>query len=304
MLETILQLATSWILPGLFFWAVLSLLASAILEWISFILNWKAQYMEQGIGEMLGDDNLARDFLEHPLIVASSAIKMRRGQRSRYKKIPQQIPSRIFAQIILDWVLTVSKPGEDEVYTPSLLKKNLMGLKKQYPDLGQALNVMFASAGIDRVGMQVDELLLKIQQHIQNWFDDSMGEVTNWYKRRAQIYAVVIGVILAVMVNFDVIGMTTRLWTSASQGPVIQKAIEEMAKQVNSSDNVAAQDYSFSQAVNLINSKLNALPILWIEANIPSTLGDWISKIMGLFAGGGMIALGAQYGYDLLSKKK
>jgi len=306
-METILQLATSWILPGLFFWAVLSGFASAILEWLSSLLGWKAEYLEKGIGDMLGDENLSKNFFEHPLILSSTTIKKQRGKSARYRKVPQQIPSRIFAQIILDWILNVAKPGENETYTASLIKRNLLNLEKQYPDLGQSLNVMFASAGIDRLNAQVDEVLVKAQQNIQNWFDDSMEEVVRWYKRRAQVAAIFIGILLAILVNFDVIGITSQLWKNAYEGPIIQKAVEGVLSSLQLPESNSQVPLSVEEVIGGIVSKIpsiNALPIGWNKTNLPRDAWAWTIKFAGLIAGGAFISIGAQYGHDLFSKKK
>jgi hypothetical protein len=52
----------------LFVWVLLALITSQIQEWLASIFNWRADMLEDSIGVMLQNPELAKQFYDHPLI--------------------------------------------------------------------------------------------------------------------------------------------------------------------------------------------------------------------------------------------
>ena len=46
---------------------------------------------------------------------------------------------------------------------------------------------------------------------IQNWFNDTMERVSGWYKRQVQTILFIIGLLMAIIFNIDVVQITEKL---------------------------------------------------------------------------------------------
>ncbi len=64
------------------------------------------------------------------------------------------------------------------------------------------------------------------QASIEGWFNDAMDRVSGWYKRRTQIWTLVIALALTLVANADTIHIARQLWTD----PVLRAAVVEEAK--------------------------------------------------------------------------
>ncbi len=90
----------------IFVFVILSLACSALNATISSIFNWRAEFLRQGIANLLEPANLDRGLehtgklLEHPLL---NALVRPTGQRSKRRRYPSYVPSRTFVAALLDF---------------------------------------------------------------------------------------------------------------------------------------------------------------------------------------------------------
>ena len=85
------------------------------------------------------------------------------------------------------------------------------------PQLQQSLRSLFVSVGKD-----VD----RFKMALEGWFNAAMDRVTGWYKRFAQKWMIVIGFILAAILNVD----TLRIVRELSKNPNLAKAVAAQAE--------------------------------------------------------------------------
>jgi len=335
MFESLIDLAAGWILPGLFFWAVLSLFAMTVQDWIGEILMKRSHYLKKGISQMLGEDSLVDTFFTHPLLL-SQGTPERRLKRKNDKpyRVPAYIASRIFAQILLDRVLqSQSKDEGKENLSVDKLREKLVSFSSAHPKLGAVLTMLFTAAGIDDPANKVDDVLRKAQEGIQNWFDDCMQDLTRWYRIYTRKTLLVIGVLLALYTNFDIITLTSDLWSSQKTDELVRSQIEQLAQPADPNLTTDDQMRESFELISLIE-KATRLPIGWytegvnsetecsfmrrISFTIPLSADrclavtglpsvtdpfGWMIKLIGLLAGGAAIAIGAQFTYDTLVKR-
>ena len=76
--------------------------------------------------------------------------------------------------------------------------------------LGMALNSLLA--GVEEYATNTDKAIAIGRRNVETWFDSTMERVTGLYKRWAQVWAFVIGLILAVALNIDSIYIARELW--------------------------------------------------------------------------------------------
>lgn len=193
-----------------FVYLLLAILCTAANEWVAALTRRRGEMLRKGIKQLLSDQPIrgetnpqafVREFYKHPLITSMT----------HDANHPTYISPRNFAAVVTD-ILTASKPGiiafEDlEAGAVALpeghVKKSILALVQRSPrDLESA------------------------QSAIEGWFNDAMDRVSGWYKRRTQVWTIIIALSLTLAANADTVRITRQLWTD----PVLRAAVVEEAK--------------------------------------------------------------------------
>ena len=66
-----------------------------------------------------------------------------------------------------------------------------------------------------------------VRGNIEEWFNNAMDRLTGWYKRRCLITTLLVGTLLAVIVNVDSINLVGRLWSEPDLRFAILNNIEK-----------------------------------------------------------------------------
>lgn len=277
-MDTILQVATNWILPGLFFWLMFSLMAITIIEAIASLLKWREKSLEDAISLQLGD-LLTKVFYAHNLV---NPLEDRK---------PAYISSTLFAKVIMSWMLKKGEAsklntGADSNTVIQYMEKNVSELSKDNPDLGNVLTTIMTEASIRT--SNIIEMMNFIQADLENWFSETVSHMSSVYKKKIQITALVVGIVLAGVFNFDILSMTSHLW------------------QMSLIKDYAGISETTSQEVQQTNLQAYIqLPLGWSKENTPAEndLAGMFVKFMGIYASGFLIAIGSQYSYDILRRQ-
>ena len=266
-----------------FVFLLLSLISSAANELIETFWRQRAAFLEKGIKEMLGgkDTQVSLDFVQkiydHGLVNALYVGTYTDPNR----QLPTYIPSRNFAIAVLDlW-----KAGEQ---LPPNVHKALGAFQK----LAEAKT---------RAAQDKAELL---QREVENWYNSAMDRVSGWYKRRAQIFVLVIGVLITVLVNADCIQIAKRLSTDSNMRQAAARLAE---RQTTGAASTAPSDTKTT--VDQIRQNLTdldgiGLPLGWSPR--PHSLREvgngflehWVGWLITALA----ISLGAPFWFDMLNK--
>jgi len=265
-----------------FVFLMLSLISSAANELIETFWRKRAVFLEKGIKELVGSvgSQVSKDFVQkiydHGLINSLYV-----GSYTDPKKIlPTYIPSRNFAIAVLDlW-----KSGEQ---LPANVGKALAAFDK----VAQAK----ARATQDKA-----ELL---QKEVEDWYNSSMDRVSGWYKRRSQIFVIVIGVSVTILVNADCIQIAKRLSTDPNMRQAAARLAEKQTAQPSTppSDSNATLD---QMKKNLADLDGIGLPLGWSPP--PHSLSEvgnnflqhWVGWLITALA----VSLGAPFWFDVLNK--
>ena len=73
---------------------------------------------------------------------------------------------------------------------------------------------------------EIEDQLVAFRNNVYHWFDSSMERASGWYKRKAQILAIIIGIIVAVLFNADTIAISRSLWKDSALRESMGKAAE------------------------------------------------------------------------------
>ena len=284
-----------------FIYLLFSFVVSALNEfWLTY-LDKRADFLKQGLQQLLQDPAKVKQVLEHGLVDALS-------------RTTNGTPAYIGVEPFTAAVLDVVKPAD-----PNTVRKisDFQTSVAALPDskLKQSLTAILDYADND---------LATFKKGIGDWYDRSMDRVSGWYKRYAQKWLLGLALGLAVICNVDTIHIIRVLSSNpklladtvsqavstakaatpkASGSTATAPAVEPAPNPIED----AAQ--SVSQLVNNANfamSNLNNLnmPIGWSKSQLQYLRdpGHLVSAFLGWFLTGLAASLGAPFWFDTLQR--
>ena len=193
----------------IFVYLLLSIICTAANEWVAALTRRRGKMLKKGIMQLLSNqstpqsdapDAMIQAFYQHPLIRALM----------HDTNHPNYVSPRNFSATLVD-IMT----GD----MADVQFNNLRDAASALPD-GEVKESMLAL--FRRGGNNVDSA----RTAIEGWFNDAMDRVSGWYKRRTQLWTIIIAALLTLIANADTIQITRKLWTD----PVLRAAVVEEAK--------------------------------------------------------------------------
>lgn len=267
----------------------LSVFCTVINEHLSTIFSLRAKSLKAGIGQLIDDPVLRREFYDHGMIAGARGVSVARNPTA--KDHPSYLAGDVFAMALLGSIdPTKPLPGFEDI------KDSI----KHLPDSNirdALLAQVVASEGT----------LTELRAGLATWFDQSMERLSGAYKRQLKLISFFVGLVLALSLNADTIALVERLWHDGTlRAQIAQTAAPRalawnMARASNgagSGDHAAANDFETAKQA------LGPIPFGWDLHGADA--GLWGSK--GLLKAAGIllttlaIMLGAPFWFDLLSK--
>ena len=279
-----------------FVYLLLSLLCSAINEYIEVRLNNRAQDLERGIRMLLSDpqgSGLSRDIYNHPLV---------RGLYRDENKLPSYIPSQTFALAL--WNMATSRAGS----AGGGVTADLRAIRETVSEIPSAEVRTALLTLIDEAGGSLE----RARANIESWYDAAMDRVSGWYKRRVQKFLIVIGAIVCVLINADTISIGTALARNDALRSTVVAAAENTERAPAARDPRAPEE-----KVRALRAEINqlGLPLGWAfdksfqddargvpHGLSPAALSWLLLKVIGLSLTVLAISQGAPFWFDILNK--
>jgi hypothetical protein len=264
--STVLEVAT-----GLtFVYLLLAIFCTTVNEWIAALFHTRGNMLRQGILQLLDPDgtgakgSMITEFYSHPLIRAL----MRDGHH------PPYIPARSFAKAIMD----LATPGQPGSITFEQLED---GIKKDLPEGSLRSSLLAVIQGADRH-------IEGAQHAIETWYNDAMERVSGWYKRRTQLWTVLVALAITLAANADTVHIARRLWMEpALRSGFVSTAAAQIPNGAKITDQVAAQALE---------------PIVGWTAESPKDAMGWFERIIGWIFTVVAVSLGAPFWFDVLNR--
>jgi len=280
-----------------FVYLLLAILCTSANELLAGLTKSRASFLKKGITQLLDNQPIGaakdqtnaflEEFYRHPLITG-----MMQGN-----KHPAYLPSRTFATVITD-NLAKNRLGRLNIEE---LEAGIMGMPDG--DVKQALVALVHTSGDD-----LDSALTAIE----GWFEDAMDRVTGWYKRRTQIWTLIMAILVTVLANADTVHIARHLW----RDPVLRSAVVEAAKtraqKPRPSVTVEYPDpddptnptitSNESSTVAPEESALLGQMMGWQGSLTDNTARDWFERILGWLITILALCLGAPFWFDVLNK--
>jgi hypothetical protein len=288
----------------LFVYMLLSLLCTALGEYIEAKLNNRARLLRRGIELLLNDSkgggvDLAGRLYEHGLI------------RPLYRdanQLPSYIPSRTFAMALWN-MATATAAGGGVTNDLKAVRASVAQVPNE--ELRTALLTLIDEANGD---------LARARANVEQWYDGAMDRVSGWYKRRTAYTMLALGVGMAAVLNADTINIATALARDSTlRTAVVAAAERRLASEEQPStagtaaaENADERDQEATQAVNAAYAEVASLglPIGWVRTpagdndlrQLPGSAGGWLLKLLGILLTGFAVSQGAPFWFDLLNK--
>jgi hypothetical protein len=330
--STILEVAVGL----LFVYLVVSLLCSAIGEYIEAKYNNRARYLRRGIELLLNEtsgngDDLAQELYDHGLV---------RPFYRDARRLPSYIPSRTFTLAL--WNMATAAGAGNSAgagVSPNLSEvRQTIVAKVRNKELKTAILTM-----LDEAQGDTD----KARRNIEEWYDGMMDRVSGWYKRYTSVMMLLLGFVVAAILNIDTVNIANALaHDSALRSAIVGAAERRMAAPLpaveeNTNPDQEAADRLASEALRRAYADVSTigLPIGWVRVvdsnasrrvpsppgllaeldaalaslvppstnredrrRAPDTAGGWILKIIGIVLTGFAVSQGAPFWFDILNK--
>ena len=144
------------------------------------------------------------------------------------------------------------------------LRRGVAALSVISPEVNQTLNALLLN--IEEYVGEKESKLAKARENVEKWFDDSMDRVSGVFKRYSQWLALIIGFVIALILNVESVDLTLYLWRE----PTVRQALAENAamfdlseQELEANPEQALQDFR-NQFVGL------SLPIGWGFTRVPT----------------------------------
>ena len=219
----------------------------------------------------------------------------------------------------------------------SQLQDDTIGIANT-PRILEAVRTRFAIAAAN-LG-QEEHKLATMRLNAETWFNESMDRLSGWYKRKAQILAFLIGLVLAAFLNVDSIALIDHLWKEPAVRDALVANATEFTKANSELPTVPVEGDQFNSAVEYFNAQFADLniPIGWTYesvtlesnqtcqiipigrnvvwglkdktasnqcqkiSNAPIDTAAWSFKILGIIFSAAAAAQGAPFWFDILKK--
>ena len=263
---------------------LLGLMCSVLNEWVAGILNMRAKNLWDGVRNLLYDSEgtgLAKQLYDHALV----------KNLGKAGQLPSYVPSRAFALALFDLVA----PVHDSTTTRTLqdIRNSVANISNE--QVKTTLVVLIDDAEGD---------LKKARENVERWYDDAMDRVSGWYKKKTQLFILVWALAVTLSVNADTVLIANTLAHDAT----LRTSLVAMAE-ITAKEPLPQDAKGTTERVQQMSSEIKklGLPIGWSlepkdPKSLPSDVGGWALKIIGLSLTAIAVSLGAPFWFDVLNK--
>jgi len=292
---------------------LLASICSLLRERFEAVLKTRAVNLERGIREMLQDTDgtgLAKQLYDHPLIDGlfqgnydPALIVRKTGLMPSRTALPSYIPARNFAVALLDVV------GRQPAYASGAAAEAIATGPLSL-DLIRNAAVLLDNATVQRMMLSAIDTskgeLDRAQANLEAWFNSAMDRLSGQYRRRSQLWILILSLIVSVAVNANTLTIIERL----SADPALRQTLVEQAQQTTASADAGSPASQLNEM---------GLPLGWAEgwpgpggnpqAKVPDAGAGWgwlwyylLHPIIGLLLTAFAVSLGAPFWFDALNK--
>jgi hypothetical protein len=302
---------------------VLSLVCTVVNEYVASKLNLRSRSLKDSLLELIDDQNVRTRFYEHGLIAGTNRALARASALFGAGATDTSGPGRAAVPAPRDHPSYIASTTFVLALMGSLTGSDVTGIDvPQFAELQAAIRKLPPS----RVKSALVASLTtsqgdfdRFRASVATWFDDSMDRLSGAYKRNLKRISILVGCVIAVVVNADSFQVGTTLWSDSALRAEMVQVADTTSKSRSDQATYGAIMREFQSA----NDRLRPLPVGWPvcgnqfgvsaatsavadsrDACPPRDQMIWfgLTKLLGWFATGLALSLGAPFWFDLLSR--
>jgi hypothetical protein len=276
----------------IFLYLLLSVVCTAIVEWLSGLRRQRARVLTDAVTELLRAGDAARDggaaapspndFFAHPLIQSlyrpTSATKATKADAPHNK--PSYVPARTFALTLLDLIAPATV---DAAIVQSAVAGNVEAQQAAHAAHAAGVAAQRMTAIVEAVSKLPEGSYLRrtlqvliadargdlatLQENVEVWYNHVMDRASGWYKRWTQRILFALALAVAVAANADTISLSRRLASDSALRAAVVAQAEAYAKRPPAQNPHGDSSYA---AVKAAIDSLNGigLPLGWSHADL------------------------------------
>jgi hypothetical protein len=234
------------------------------------------------VGSVTDITSWTDEVMAHPLV---RSLKQSRAADGVCRN-PSYLAGHTFATALVD-ILVPNAAGETSL-------TEIRDVVKTLPDdlpLKAALLSLLNSASAD---------LAIFMTAVERWYDDAMARVSGSYKRWAKRWIIVVGVVVACMLQVDSVQIAQSLYTD---GP-----LRDSVAAAATNGSLCGQGKDLQETRQCVASELTqlqasaGLPVGWGTDQRPQTVSGWVVKALGWALTAAAAAFGAPFWFQALSR--
>jgi hypothetical protein len=295
----------------------LSLLTSELTEFLTTVLQWRANHLQQGIMSLLGESlSLQRDPNQFKNTItgrlyASSLISSitQRSRRHKQPKGPSYLPSEVFADALLEVLQALPEIEQNKAQLQQGMNQSvdelalLMAKVENSDHLPLRLKENLRRLA-NRTQVQVEKAELRLERfrrEIASWYEQSIDRLSGTYRRHVKVFTILIGLVLAILINADSLYMLRRISeNTATRSVIIQNAI-----QIEGCESDLSSPQCMNTMANLLDT--TTVPIGWHPVNFqqqfPQTSPVFLLRAaFGWLITGIAISMGSRFWFQILDQ--
>ena len=161
--------------------------------------------------------------------------------------------------------------------------RGTIALRVTNPGLRLTLSSLFI--GVEEASAGGGDCLQVLRSNLESWFNDSMDRLSGRYKRKAQISAFIVGLVIATLLNVDTINISNQLWRE----PIVRQAINANAAQIIQNSGETIPPAITDLILNLQDQFAGvSLPVGWVFNSKGALAGVKCSVVPGAGASFGL----------------
>ncbi|HEX3468529.1 MAG TPA: hypothetical protein VHT05_10655 [Candidatus Elarobacter sp.] len=271
----------------------LSVVVSAINETLATILGLRASDLQKAMSGLLGP-GLAQDVMNHPTVPAAQS-----GDAKR----PSYIEPAYFAIALLDTLVAKGNApavvddanGAQRVLTPFQRVQVALGGGVLQPQIEDA-----AFKAVSAFAQHSDSDYPTLQAQIAGWFDAYMDRVGGVYKRRSQVFALLISLVVVGILDVDAVKIYKQLTSQPAYAAALAARTQAVVATAQANAGAGGPGSApLDKQIAQINGDIAAIPVaLGWHAEDKVDFTKLVGLLIAIIAG----ALGAPFWFDALGK--
>ncbi len=209
------------------FFLILSLVCSAVQEWIASAVGLRSRNLRKGIENLIGAD-IAKSLYDHGQF---KSLYKQPGALGSLKKMgsgggvgPSYVEPKRFANILID---VIDRSGKQ----PSGARKDATAKTfSEIEDLLKEITQDDVRDALLSLLSRAEGKVEKFRDELADWFDSAMDRVSGWYARTVKVWLFVIAAAVVVALNANAIEVGKKLWSDQALRSALAGIAEQAAQ--------------------------------------------------------------------------